>query len=111
MNATISTIMQSQLAWPLPGTRIAHAHLTWADWTDQQAAQTAGARSLAPKPTGLEQGSSVLYVERGAASPLTWPLAGTQLPNAHLTWAEWLDAQSTGPTVRQPEQEPFERAA
>jgi len=111
MNATINTVTQSQLAWPLPGTQIAHAHRTWADWTDQQAAQTASAQYLAPAPTVLDQNSAVMRIERSAASPLTWPLAGTQLPNAHLTWTDWLDAQSTNPPVRQHELETFERAA
>jgi hypothetical protein len=29
-----------------------------------------------------------------AALRLTWPLPETQLPNAHLTWLEWLETQS-----------------
>jgi hypothetical protein len=111
MNTNIDTTTQSQLAWPLPGTHIAHAHLTWAEWITKQAANVASAHYVAPMPMGLDQQSTVMYLARGGESHLTWPLPATKLPNAHLSWAEWLDAQSNTPTAKQPGQGAFERAA
>jgi hypothetical protein len=40
-----------------------------------------------------------------------WPLAGTQLPNAHLTWAEWVEVQPSDTVARQPEKAASRRAA
>jgi hypothetical protein len=111
MNAKVDTTTTSRLVWPLSGTQIAHAHLTWAEWTDQQAVHIASAQYLASARTVLDQSRSVMYIERDAASRLTWPLPATQFPNARLTWTEWLNAQSSGPAVRQSEHEALERAA
>jgi hypothetical protein len=90
---------------------MAHAHLTWAEWTDQQAQQSTGAQPLAPALRGLEQKRSLTSIEHGATLRLTWPLSATQLPNARLTWSEWLDAQSRALAASRPAQGAFERAA
>ena len=41
----------------------------------------------------------------------TWPLAGTKLPHAHLTWAEWVDLLTNGTTTEQTAQVTSKRAA
>lgn len=95
MNKKSDTAVQSQRAWPLPGTQIAQAHLTWTEWMARQAAQFAGARYQALASRAKRQMRSVFSVREYAAPRLTWPLPATQLPNANLTWLEWLETQST----------------
>ena len=88
---------------------MAHAYLTWAEWIDQQAQQIANAQRLAPALLGLEQKHALTSIDHGAPSLLTWPLPATQLPNARLTWSEWLNAQPKDPAASQ--QGAFERAS
>jgi hypothetical protein len=40
-----------------------------------------------------------------------WPLPGIKLPNAHLTWARWLDLLAKRTAVGQPERVATKRAA
>src|SRR5262245_39942191 len=104
MNTKTNTAAQSQLAWPLPGTQLAKAHLTWIEWTARQAAQIASARYQALPPRTKHQTRSATSIIEHAASRLTWPLPATQLPNARLTWVEWLKTQSAHSTAGQPRQ-------
>ena len=94
MNTKNNTASQSQLAWPLPGTQIAQAHLTWTEWMERQAEQFAGARYHALASRAKHQTKSAFSVIEYAAPRLTWPLPATQLPHARLTWLEWLQTQS-----------------
>jgi hypothetical protein len=104
MNTKNNTASQSQLAWPLPGTQVVEAHVTWTEWTARQAAQVAGARYQAVAQRAKHQTISATSIMRYTAPRLTWPLPATQLPNARLTWIEWLKAQSTRSTAGQPRQ-------
>jgi hypothetical protein len=88
---------------------MAHAHLTWAAWTERQARQIASAQY--PAPMALGQKTLLKSVEYDTSARLTWPLPATLLPNARLTWTEWRAAQSKGLTASQPEQGALERAA
>jgi len=94
MNTKTDTAVQSQSAWPLPGTQIEQAHLTWTEWMARQAAQFASARYQALAPRAKHQTRSATSIMEYAAPRLTWPLPATQLPNARLTWLEWLETQS-----------------
>jgi hypothetical protein len=73
---------------------MAHARLTWAEWTARQIAQVASARYQALAPRAKHQTRSAFSIMEYAAPRLTWPLPATQLPNAHLTWLEWLETHS-----------------
>lgn len=45
-----------------------------------------------------------------SASPQSgWPLPATKVPNAHLTWTEWLALQADRAIAQQPEQAAYER--
>jgi hypothetical protein len=104
MNMKSDTVVQSQRAWPLPGTQIAQAHLTWNEWMARQAAQFAGARYQALAPQAKHQTRSAISIIEYAAPRLTWPLPATQLPNARLIWLEWLETQSARSFGGQPRQ-------
>src|SRR5262245_42309911 len=104
MHMKTDTAVQSQLAWPLPGTQIAQAHLTWTQWLARQAAQVASARYQALAPRAKRQTRSTSSIMRYTAPHLTWPLPATQLPNARLTWVEWLKTQYARSTAEQPRQ-------
>ena len=94
MNTNTLAAVQSQLAWPLLGTQVPNAHLTWIGWTARQAAQIASAGYQALAPRAKHQTRSATSIIEHAAPRLTWPLPATQLPNARLTWLEWLETQS-----------------
>lgn len=104
MNTKTNTVTQTQLAWPLPGTQVAEAHLTWVGWTARQAAQVTSASHQARAPRAKHQTISATSITRYTAQRLTWPLPATQLPNARLTWANWLKTQSARSTAGQPRQ-------
>jgi hypothetical protein len=110
---TTQSNVQTQPAWPLLPTQEAHAHLTWTEWTAQQAAsltRTSYAPSTAPAPVHR---ALVARLDRRAATLPTWPLPATLLPNARLSWAAWLDARSRKPSVVRQEaaEQPEETAA
>ena len=44
-------------------------------------------------------------------SQYVWPLPGTKLPNARLTWAEWLDLLAKRTSFWQPGEVAAKRAA
>ncbi|MGO8950319.1 MAG: hypothetical protein ACLQUY_22200 [Ktedonobacterales bacterium] len=106
-------ITQPQDVWPLAGTKVPHAHITWAEWILKQAAimssrqymMPAASRETLPVEHGL-----VISLECGIA-PTTWPLPGTQLPHAHLTWVEWVDLPANGTITERPVQVSSKRAA
>jgi hypothetical protein len=104
MNTNTDTAVQSQLTWPLPGTQIAQAHLTWSEWTARQATQVASARYQALAPQAKHQTRSAISIIEYAAPRLIWPLPATQLPNARLTWLEWLETQSARSSAGQSRQ-------
>jgi len=104
MNTKNNTASQSQLAWPLPGTQIAQAHLMWTEWMARQAAQFAGARYQSLASRAKHQTKSAFSVTEYAAPRLTWPLPATQLPHARLAWLEWLETQSARSSAGQPRQ-------
>jgi len=91
---TTQSNVQTQPAWPLPATQEPHAHLTWAEWAAQQATNIVHAQDQALTFPALDQRSIGARLDRRAAERLTWPLPATQAPNARLSWAAWLDAQS-----------------
>ncbi|HEX3269927.1 MAG TPA: hypothetical protein VHR15_04700 [Ktedonobacterales bacterium] len=95
--------VRTSLAWPLPPTQEAHAHLTWTEWTAQQAASVTHTRRQAPASFTLDQRSVVAHLDRRTATRLTWPLPATQSSNARLSWAAWLDAQSRKPATTRPD--------
>ena len=117
MNTTNSTTTQHEFVWPLPPTQLSNAHLTWDEWVARQAAtistisseQYAALAALA-QTLPAEQ-SSVSYLGRGTTTHLAWPLPPTQLPNAHLTWDEWVAVRANGAAVRQPEPAASQRVA
>ena len=88
---------QLQPSWPLSATLEAHAHLTWAEWTAQEAS-VALTKRQEPAFPATNQRSLVARLDRSldrsTAERLTWPLPATLLPNARLAWAASLDAQS-----------------
>jgi hypothetical protein len=86
-------------AWPLAATQEAHAHLTWAKWTSQQSESVAHTRRQASASFTLDERGAVAHLARRTATRLTWPLPATQAPNARLSWAAWLDAQSRKPSA------------
>lgn len=96
MTNRLDVRFQPHLTWPLPATREAHAHLTWAEWTAQQAASDTRRKLQVP---ALDQHRPIARLDRTATARLTWPLPATLLPNARLSWAAWLDAQSRKPLV------------
>jgi hypothetical protein len=112
-NASHDMTTLPQDTWPLAGTKLPHAHLTWAEWileqtairSSQQYMMPAAIRETLPAGHGL-----VSSLERGIA-PTIWPLPGTQLPHAHLTWTEWVDLLANGTTTEQPAQVTSKRAA
>ena len=107
----MDTTMPLPPIWPLPGTRMSHARLTWAEWTGRQAANLVDLHECGLIPTRGDQQTSVALFERAIATRLAWPLPATQLPNAHLTWTTWLKCQPYGPAAGQLEPETCERAA
>jgi hypothetical protein len=114
LGTTRNTITPRPFAWPLAPTKHPHAHLTWAEWTAQQAATIASERRvvhMAPVRALSAQRSPVTAFERGSTPLPVWPLPATQLPNAHLTWAVWLDVQATGAIVEPLAQRTSELAA
>lgn len=118
MNATLvtirNTITPSPFAWPLAPTKQPHAHLTWAEWTAQQAATIASWRCvvhMAPAQALSAQRNPVTAFERGSTPLPVWLLPASQLPNAHFTWAVWLDVQATGAIVEPLSHRTSERAA
>jgi hypothetical protein len=102
---TTQSNVQTQLDWPLPATQEAHAHLTWTEWTARQTASASRTQRQASASFTLDQRGVVAHLARRSATRLTWPLPATQLPNAHLTWLEWLDAQSRKPSAARPDAE------
>jgi hypothetical protein len=100
--------VRTPLAWPLAATQEAHAHLTWTEWTARQTASVAHARRQASASSALIQRAVVAHLARRTATRLTWPLLTTQSPNARLSWAAWLAAQSRTPSAARPED--FEQA-
>jgi hypothetical protein len=99
---TTQSNVQTPLAWPLPATQEAHAHLTWAEWTARQTASIAYTQRQASASFMLDQRGVVAHLGRRSATRLTWPLPATQASNARLSWVAWLDAQSGKPaTARQ----------
>ena len=42
LNSFLGSGTAQRFVWPLPATHLLHAHLTWAEWTAQQAACTNG---------------------------------------------------------------------
>jgi len=90
---------QPQANWPLPPTLETHAHLTWAEWMVQQATNLGNPHIQALTFSAPNQRERVARLDRRTATRLTWPLQATLTPNARLSWAAWLDAQSRGPDV------------
>jgi hypothetical protein len=114
MNTTNDTTRQHQFVWPLPGTKLPHAHLTWAEWVARQAATNSREQSAAlavPALTLSADQCSVRYLDVDATVHFVWPLPATQLPNAHLTWAEWLDVQANGAAIHHAEHAACQHAA
>lgn len=117
-SAASDTTAQPQFAWPLPATNLPNAHVIWAEWVAQQAANISSEQyqdSTAAFQALREPQSGVSYLDHptshDTAARFAWPLPATKLPNAHLTWAEWLNVQANGTVARQPEQTPATRAA
>ncbi|HEY7021853.1 MAG TPA: hypothetical protein VH349_12100 [Ktedonobacterales bacterium] len=100
---TTQSNVQTQLAWPLPPTQEAHAHLTWTEWTAQQAASASRTQRQAAASFTLDQRGVVAHLDRRTATRLTWPLPATQAPNARLSWVAWLDTQSHTPSAARPD--------
>lgn len=115
MTTTNSTTTQHQLVWPLPATRLSNAHITWAEWVARQAATLSSeqyaAAPVVPAQTLPTEQRSVRYLNRDTETRPVWPLPATQLPHAHLTWAEWVAVQAHGATDQQPEHAASQRAA
>jgi hypothetical protein len=114
MNTTNSTPAQHEFVWPLPPTRLPNAHLTWDEWVAWQAATISSeqyAALAAPAQTLPAEQSSVRYLGRGTTTHLAWPLPPTQLPNAYLTWDEWVAVRDKGAAVWQPAHPVSQRVA
>lgn len=112
-NASHDMTTQPQDVWPLAGTKLPHAQLTRTEWILKQAAIMSSQKYMMPAASRetLPVGHSlVLSLERGTA-PTIWPLPGTQLPHAHLSWAEWVDLLANGTITEQPAQVTSKRAA
>jgi hypothetical protein len=91
-NDTTNTISDPQFSWPLPGTLISHAHLTWNEWVIQMSKEPATA-SLPAIRTASSEPDSIRYLEQHATTTTlpTWPLPATSLPRFRSTWAEWVE--------------------
>jgi hypothetical protein len=118
LDSTFDHSAQPQPVWPRPATQLPNAHLTWAEWAAKQTAtgfsEYYGGAGRSAQMVPAQQRSvqhSVRYFDHHSSAPLVWPLAGTQLPNAHLTWAEWVEVQPSGTVARQPEKAASRRAA
>jgi hypothetical protein len=112
-NASHDMTTQPQDGWPLVGTKLRHAHLTWAEWILKQAAVMSSWQCMMPAASRetLPVGDSlVLSLERRTELTI-WPLPGTQLPHAHLTWVEWVDLPASATITEQPAQVTSKRAA
>jgi hypothetical protein len=90
---------QPQLTWPLPATREADAHLTWNEWTALQTASIARMQEHSLAAPTQNRREIVARLDRRMATRLTWPLPATLAPNARLSWAAWLEAQSRQPVA------------
>jgi hypothetical protein len=114
MNTTNSTTTQHEFVWPLPATQLPNAHLTWDEWVARQAVPISSEQSAAlvvPAQTLPIEQCSVRYLDRDTTAHVIWPLPATQLPNARLTWDEWVAVQANGAAVRQPGHAGSQRAA
>lgn len=92
-----------QSIWPLPATKAPNAHLTWAEWVAMQAMMRLRERHERVVQTPPIQPDAATFPNHVALAGPVWPLPATQAPNACLTWAEWLEAQASGATAREPE--------
>jgi hypothetical protein len=94
-----------QLVWPLPATKLAHAHLTWDEWVTQMAEDFSDV-SLASAQTATREPDSIRYlVQYATATVPSWPLPATKLPSFRISWAEWV-AMLTGASSSSPSQRP-----
>lgn len=100
LNTTVD--IERAPAWPIPGTQAPNAHLTWAEFVDRQMAMRASmspgkaSEPAAPVAHYPQQPPVAVYPDVDTPAGPGWPLPATQTPHAHLTWAEWLDAQTDG---------------
>jgi hypothetical protein len=74
----------------------------------QQTADAVRVQLEAPIAPTLDQLDLIARLDRRATSGISWPLSATLLPNARLSWAAWLDAQSRQAVATR--QDAFEQA-
>ncbi|MGO8951212.1 MAG: hypothetical protein ACLQUY_26870 [Ktedonobacterales bacterium] len=118
LDTTVDISTPAQFVWPLPATKLSNASLTWAEWVSRQADTGAGLQYgvavASAQMVPVQQRSaqySIMYLDNKTVARLIWPLPATRLPKAHLTWDEWVEAQSNGTTTRQPEETEPKHAA
>jgi hypothetical protein len=101
---TTDTNSVLQLAWPLPGTLLTHAHLTWDEWVTRMAEELPSV-SVSAIRTASGVPDSIRYLEQNTAVATlpSWPLPATGLPNFRISWAEWVD-MLTGASSSRPSQ-------
>lgn len=114
MNTAPNATTPDQIVWPLPATSLPHAHLTWSEYMVWQATHLANppATVQSIQLSSLEIAQSSIHVMSSSpAQRSVWPLPATQLPNTHLTWAEWIAQQAARTNRQQPESVRHDRAA
>jgi hypothetical protein len=104
-NDTTNTISDPQIYWPLPGTLLSNAHLSWNEWSIRLSKEPA-ADSFAAIRTASSEPDSIRYLEHHGTTTLpAWPLPATGLPNFRISWAEWVGVL-TGASSSRPSQTP-----
>jgi hypothetical protein len=105
-SAISETTPYTQPAWPLPGTMLPHAHLSWGEWVTRISEELP---TVAPSTIEMaaSEPDSIRYLEHYATMPTlpTWPLPATSLNNFRISWAEWVD-NLTGASSSRPSQTP-----
>lgn len=114
MNTAPNATVPDQFVWPLLGTSLPHAHLTWSEYLVWQATHLPNSPdSVLPMQLSSPEiaQTSIPFLNSGTAQWFVWPLPATYLPHAHLTWAEWIAHQAERTNSRQPKIVKHDRAA
>jgi hypothetical protein len=95
MNATsdtASTISDSQVGWPLAGTLLPHARLSWDEWVIRMSKEPATV-SLTAVRTVSGEPDFIRYLEQYATTTTlpAWPLPATGLPGFRIRWCDWVE--------------------
>jgi hypothetical protein len=88
------TELAIKLDWPLAGTKIHNARLSWRQWVaslpERYSAEEHQQRMEVTEARAEESGR-VSYLDRAGKDTMRWPLPSTYLPYFRMSWMKWVD--------------------